>query len=375
MKRVVITGLAAITAAGTGAPSVRDALARGRPLGDEEEIELPRTASGRSRGGTRGPVRVARITSFNPGAILKRGALRRLSPEGQLGTSVFVLASRDAECESRSVLPERVGTFLGSGFGSITTTIEYLSGLYRDGMAGASPTLFAESLASAPLGHAAIDLDARGPSMTLTCGDASMIAVLDAGWRAIRSGRIDRAICATYEVMPPMLVALLARLAAVEDREVHIGEGAAAIVLESDEVARASGARIYAELTGVGQAADPRARPTDWSHDAGAWSAARDRALRHAGRPELRVDACFRHGPPSARAARAEGRSIEEFLGVRGRAEVLGVHHVFGSYAAAGGLSIVAAALRASGREGLAVVSAGSWGGATGAAVISGAGE
>jgi 3-oxoacyl-[acyl-carrier-protein] synthase II len=283
----------------------------------------------------------------------------------------FLLAARDAGCDARPVAPERTATFLGSGFGSLVTTAAYLRGVYQEGMAGASPTLFSESLASAPLGHAAIELDARGPSMAFTCGDVSMIAAVDEAWRAIRGGRIDRAICGAFELMPPVLVSLLARLGARTDRPIHIGEGAAAIVLEDEATARASGARSYATILGAGLAGDPRARPTGWSSDPAAWQAAYSLAGGHAGVPGSALGAIFRHAPPSPASARAEGRALETILARAERAEIVDVHRVVGAYAAAGGLA-VAASIRAAGdRDGTTLVSAGSWGGATAALVIS----
>jgi len=364
VRRVVVTGVGIIAPTGVTSPPFLEAIRQGRPLGNLETVERP-------RGGSR-LVRVARVQAFQPERILDPRALRRLSVESRVVTAAFLLASRHAACGGRPTAPERTGTFLGTGFGSLATTAEYLRGLYQDGMAGASPTLFSESLASAPVGHAAIDLDARGPSMALAGGDASMIGALDEAVRSIGAGRVDRAIAGGLDLMPPILVGLLARLAIPSDVEMHVGEGAAALVLESEDFARATEADVLAEVRGVALSGDPKARPTDWSHDPEAWSRAMELAL--ATSPGEKLASVYRHGPPSPGAARAEGRALEMILARRGRAEVHDVHRVVGSLAAAGGFNLAAAVLAASRGDGIALVSAGSWGGATGAAVISGSG-
>jgi 3-oxoacyl-[acyl-carrier-protein] synthase II len=364
VRRVAVTGLAAITAAGAGPDTILPALRGESPLGTVEEIALAR--------GRRARVRVARLPEIDPGSLIPAGALRRMSPESRAVVWTCLMAVRDAGAENRAFAPERTGTFTGSGFGCIRTTAEYLDGIFREGLAAASPLLFAESLASAPLGHAAIALGARGTSLAFVSGDASMTAALGAAWRAVRAGRVDRAVCVSFELMPLPLLPLLARLAArrARGREIFVGEGLVALVLEDLDRARASGARVHAELIGVGSEGDPAARPTDWSHDVESWAGAHARALRHAEGAARRIGRIFRHGPPSPGAAQAESRAIERLAAGSRPAEILDVHAIFGAHAAAGGISVAAAALSARSCEGLVLVSAGSWGGATSAAVI-----
>jgi len=319
-----------------------------------------------------------------------------MSPESRLVTAVCLLAWRAARAAERPLAPERTGTFLGSGFGCLATTAEYLGGIFRDGMAGASPALFAESLPSAPLGHAAIALDARGPSMAFAGGDASVMPALAEASRAIRHGRIDRAVCGAFELMPEDLLRILARLAARSGRVPHVGEGAVALVLEDLDQAVASGARILAEVLAVALSGDPAARPTGWSEDPRAWADAHAKVLRRLDPEAPPPRAVFLHAPPSRGAGRAEATAVAGLAAVERRApraqeppdpgldpsaartayrgvdpmEPVDVHRVFGSYAAAGGLTVVAAALQAAHASAPALVSAGAWGGLTAAAVI-----
>ncbi len=424
MRSVVVTGVAVITAAGEGVAAFDEALRRAEPLGEERVVPLPR--------GRRGRLRVAPLGDWDAGRHLSPRERRKMAPEAQALCSAFLAAVRDSGAADRPVPPERVGTLLGSGFGCMATTEEYLRGLFTEGMATVSPFLFAESLASSPLGHAAIQLDARGPSLALACGDASACVAISEAWRQIRRGRIDRAVCGTFELASPSLIQVVARLAAREAGPASIGDGVAAFVLEEEQQARAAGAPVLARIVGAGAAGDPRARPTDWSHDPSVWAAAHDAALAMADRVESRdasnrqrtgastsllesevggvtttrdrcnvthdgsraarvrpgsLDLIYRHDPPSSRGAEAERRAIERLLAERGATRKEGlaidragderervrsarVHHVFGSYAAAGGLSIVAALLACRESPGAVLVSAGSWGGSTSALVM-----
>jgi len=366
VRRVAITGLAAVTAAGIGIDPLMKALQLGEPLGAVEEIRGPRNRIL--------PVRVARAAEFDPGPFLAPGALRRMAPESRLLTTTCVMAMRDAGADRPPISPGRTGTFTGSGFGCLRSTEEYLGGIFRDGMAAASPQLFGESLASAPAGHTAIAIDARGMSVAFQGGDASMIVALSAGWRAIRAGRIDRAVCGSFELMSPTLLSVLARLSARSAPSLppFFGEGAVAIVLEDLDAARGAGARVHAELRGLGLSGDTGAGPRDWSHDEAAWADAHARALRSAAGGEGGIGVAFRHAPPSPAAARAEGRALDRLEDRHGAFERRRVDHVVGALAGAGGIAAAAAAMTAFGSKGLVLVRAGAWGGVTAAAVMSG---
>jgi len=347
----VVTGLHVACAAGEGASALEAALLKGEISGG----------------------RVARIAGFDPERALRPGEARRMSAESRLVTASCLAAAADAGVAARPYPPERTGTFLGSAFGSLSVTCDYLRGILEDGMAAASPALFAESLASAPLGHAAMALDARGPSFGFTAGDLSMIAALDEGRRAIGSGAIDRAYVSAFELMPDILVEILSRLAARGGRPVRAGEGVATLVLEAEETARETGASVRARISGMALAGDPAASPTDWSRDPAAWEATCSRALARASGGEGSLPplaAIVTQSPPSP-ASRAEAAALERILAPRGRAEIVDVHRVVGSFAGAGGIAMAAAIVLAGRRGGDVLVSAGSWGGATGAAVIS----
>ncbi len=361
MRRVVVTGVGCVSAAGVGAEPLRTALASGGPLGEVLEVEA---AGGRKR-----PVRLARLAPFDRQVFLPPRKLRRMGELSQLWVICCLMARSDAGWEGAGgVLPPpgKRGTFLGTGFGCVDTTWEYLEGMLRDGAATANPFLFAESVANAPAGHSAIELDTRGADITLTCGDASAAAALEMAARAIRDGRLEMACCGGVELAPEPLVRILASLRS----PLFLGEGGACLVLESLDLARSRGARIYGEVAGGALASDPEAPATGYSRDPGALERILRRALASAGRgsrlPGEAIRKIFLHAAGSPRADAAERRAVERTCpGVPTET----VAAKAGALAAAGGLNLVAAALEAGDPAGgtpgapLLPVNAFGWGG------------
>ena len=361
MRRVVITGVGCVGAAGIGTGSLRAALASDGPLGEVLEIE---TARDRKR-----LVRLARLVPFDREAFLPSRKLRRMGELSQLWVICCLMARSDAGWEGAGGIlppPEKRGTFLGTGFGCIDTTWEYLTGMLRDGAATASPFLFAESVANAPAGHSAIEMDTRGADITLTCGDASAATALEMAARAIRDGRLEMAYCGGVELMSESLVRVLASLRS----PLFLGEGGACLILESLDLARSRKARIYGEVAGGALASDPGAPATDYSRDPEAMEHVIRRALASAAGesqpPAEPIRKIFLHAAGSPQAMAAERRAVERTCpGIPTEA----VAAKTGTLAAAGGLNLVAAALEAGDPSGgtpdarLLLVNSFGWGG------------
>jgi 3-oxoacyl-(acyl-carrier-protein) synthase len=368
VRRVVITGLGCVGPAGVGVGPFQASLAGEGPRPPSILVETPR---GRHRA-----LRLAAIPPFHRQAFLPAGKLRRMGELSQLWVIACLLARSDAGWDSTGTSfppPERRGIFLGTGFGCLDTTSEYLEGMFRDGAAMASPFLFAESVANAPAGHSAIELDARGANITLTCGDASAALALERGARWIRDGRLEMAWCGGVETMPQALLRVLARL----DSPEFVGEGCASFLLETLEGARGRKAPIYAEIRGAALGSDPGALALEWSRDPEAISRNLRRALAACGREEPRpappIAKVFLHAPGEPLSDAAEEAALERILpGV----DRVAVSRKTGTFAAAGGFSLAAAALEARSRsrgtagEGSLLVSSFSWGGGLSALVF-----
>jgi 3-oxoacyl-[acyl-carrier-protein] synthase II len=350
VNRVVVTGVGVLSPAGVGVEAFQSALSAGRPLG--ETLERP------GRHGRARTLTVAQIPRFDREHYLSARSLRRMGELSQLWTLACLLARSDAGLDRQepSAAPEMRGTFLGTGLGCTDTTWEFLEGMFKDGMSTASPYLFAESVASAPAGHSAIEMDARGTCVTLTCGDASAAAALGTAARALRDGRLEMAYCGGAEVMTEPVLRALAPLGGPS----HLGEGAVCLVLETAQCAKNRNARILAEVSGLGLASDPHAPATSWSRDPQVFSLAMRRALAGAGREEkTRVGSVLLHAcgwQDSDEAERVAGETV--CPGVRQWA----ITPVFGTYAASGGLALAAAVLQTRG-HGPILLHAHAWGG------------
>lgn len=354
-RQVVVTGIGCVSPAGIDADAIDAALERGVPLGSEESIE--------SIHGRRVAMRLARIPDFPRSEFLPARSLRRMGEAARLWTIACLLARNDASLDADGTppAPERCGTFLGTGFGCIDTTWDYLKGMIEDGPGVANPFLFSESVANAPAGHSAIVLDTQGASVTFTCGDASALTAVDFAARAIREGRVDLTYCGGVELLSPQLLRVLASIGS----PAFAGEGAACLVLESAESAARRGAGVHAILAGAGIASDPCASPSDWSSDPAPLASAIRRAMdgAHGTDPgETPVATVTLHAPGAPRADDMERRAVDD---TAPRARRVIPSAVFGAYTAAGGIGIASAARIAgrAGDRGLTLVNGFSWGG------------
>jgi len=356
MRRVVVTGLGALTPAGLGATPLMNALAAGMPLGEIEAIPTLRGAAH--------PVRVARLPPFDREEHIPARTLRRMGDVSQIWTIACQLAREDAGLagEAAAHPPERRGLFMGTGFGCIDATWEYLRQMAQEGMGTTSPFLFSESVANAPAGHSAIALDTRGPCVTFTCGDASAIVAVARAAEAIRQGRLDIAWAGGGDMMVPILLRVLAAMGVPS-----AGEGAVCLVLEELDHARARGARILAEVARAGMASDPRVTALQWPRDRARIAEAMTRAARPLpDEPSTpAVARVYLQGAPDALAAHAERDASSRCFP---DARLVTVDPVIGFFGASGGHSVAAALMSVAEPGGAhspanVIVSGPSWGG------------
>jgi len=353
---------------GLGAGPLLTAVREGAPLGQVEEVAT-------MRGHTVG-VRVARVPVFDREAHLSARALRRMGEVSQIWTIACLRARADAGLSGDAASahrPERRGTYMGTGFGCIDATWDYLLPVLRAGAGDASPFLFSESVANAPAGHSAIEIDTRGASFTFTCGDASALVAVSRAADAVRTGRVDVAWAGGIDLMVPPLVHVLALLGVP-----FLGEGAACFVVEEAEAAARRGARALAEIAGGALLSDPLAGANRWSRDAAAYERCMRRALGATRSPALdpgsgevtapatvrepepsRVESLFLHAATDSAARQAEADAAAS---VCPGTPVTHVTDVTGMFGACGGFALAAAT--AAHCTGDRLVTAASWGGA-----------
>lgn len=106
---------------------------------------------------------------------------------------------------SRQLLPEQIGTFMGTAYGPIETSFRFLDTLIDDGERQASPTLFSHSVHNAAAGYVARLLDIQGPALTMTSFSWPFLTAISEARLALDSGRVRRALVLGIETNSPVL--------------------------------------------------------------------------------------------------------------------------------------------------------------------------
>ncbi len=217
------------------------------------------------------PVTFAAQIHTPPEQVLAKVETRRLDPSSQYA----LIAAREAWADAGSpeVEPERLAVAVGSGIGGVWTLLSQWDTLREKGPRRVYPLAVPMLMPNGPAAAISLDLGARAGAHTPVSACASGAEGMGYAVQLIRSGRADVVIAGgTEAAVHPMPIAGFAAMQALSTRNDDpaaasrpydtardgfvLGEGAAIIVLESEAHAKARGARIYAELAGVGMSAD-----------------------------------------------------------------------------------------------------------------------
>jgi 3-oxoacyl-[acyl-carrier-protein] synthase II len=266
---VVVTGLGATTPLGGDVASTWSALLAGRsgvrPLEGEWAKDLP--------------ARFAATIAVEPSEVLPRHRLRRLDRCEQFALIAAHEAWRDAgfafgeEADGFEVDGERLGTVVSTGIGGISTTLEGYDNLNSKGWKRVSPFAVPMLMPNGSAGQVSIEFGARAGAHALASACASSAEAIGYGIDMIRAGRADIVIAGgTEAAIVALNLAAFSSMRAMSTRNDEperasrpydknrdgfvLGEGSAMLILESEEHARARGARVYGVAAGVGYSAD-----------------------------------------------------------------------------------------------------------------------
>ena len=262
MKRVVVTGLGAVTPVGNDLASTWESLCAGRHgiarITHFDPSEFKSTLA-------------AEVKGFDPLQYLDRSTARRMDSSTTFGVAAATQAMADSGLEGK-IDPERLGVYFSAGIGGINVTVTEHDKMKAKGPNRVSPYAITMMMPNAPSGEISIRFNAQGPSFGIVSACASSNHAIGEAYRAIAHGYADAIIAGGCEAtIVPVCVAAFINCMALskstdpdrasipfdKDRNGFIlGEGGACVILEEYEHAKARGAHIYAEMCGYEATSD-----------------------------------------------------------------------------------------------------------------------
>jgi 3-oxoacyl-[acyl-carrier-protein] synthase II len=325
-RRVVVTGLGVVSPVGNDKDTAWSNLINGvSGLGEITKFDV---APYSHRWG-------GEVRDFDPSAWMDAKAVRRSEAAMWFGVAAAKQAISDAGLEIADRNREDIGVVFGSGAGGQNLMIDNWKVLADKGPARVSPTFIANGLVDSTSGMIAIETGAIGHNICVVTACSTGTNSVGEGAELIRRGDVHTVIAGSTE-MPLLEVAHagfgnmrglgapregmpVADVSRPFDRTRDgfvLGEGAGALILEDLDVAKARGARIYAEVVGYGSAAD------GWDMiqpiEGGSGSARAMRAaLERRGVPADEVDVINPHGTSTPVGDRREAEAIWTVFGGR----------------------------------------------------------
>lgn len=270
MKKVVITGIGMLCANGNGKAAAWESIKAGKPgIGKITQFDASRCTSQ-----VAGEVKDFEAYAIGSGLLDKKAA-RHMARFSQFAVTAAVEAWRDAGfTDEQKPDMDRVATIFGVGIGGIEVTGENYKTLFDKGPDRLSPLAVPELIPNEAAGNVSIALGAKGPAQVVVTACASSTDALGVALDMIRAGRADVVVaggaeaCVTEFVVGGFMKerALATKFNDTPERACRpfnadrdgfvVGEGAAVLILESEEHAKARSAKVYAELAGYGATSD-----------------------------------------------------------------------------------------------------------------------
>ena len=262
-RRVVITGLGAVTPIGNNANDFWEGIKEGK-CGIDEITRFDITNF---------KVKLAaELKDFNAEDYFDRREAKRLDRFSQYAMVAAREAWNDSGLDKETENMERVGIIIGSGIGGIGTTEEEHEKYMTKGPDRVSPMYIPMGIPNMATGNVAIDIGAKGESISMVTACASGTHSIGESFRMIKHGYQDVVLAGGTEAgITPLGISGFTNIKALSKSEEKtrasipfdkersgfvMGEGAGVIVLEELEHAKKRGAKIYAEIVGYGATSD-----------------------------------------------------------------------------------------------------------------------
>jgi 3-oxoacyl-[acyl-carrier-protein] synthase II len=310
------------------------------------------------------PVKIAgEVKDFNPGDYMDTKVARRMSRFAQLAVAAAQQAATDAGLELTDAERPRAASAIATGSGGAIDTMEEMETLRDRGPARVSAFYVPIMAPNMGACQVSMHLGLRGPAMASVAACASGLYSFFEAKHLIERGLADVVVAGgTEAALHPLPIAALANMKALSrrndeptrasrpfdaDRDGFVfGEGAAVMIVESEERAKARGARVYAELAGAGLSCDAFHITAPLEDGSGA-AQAMEEALKAAGMQPGDVDYIAAHGTGTPLNDVAETVAIKRAFGAHATKLAVSspksmVGHLLG---AAGAIGCMAAAL------------------------------
>ena len=258
-KRVVVTGLGAVTPLGNDVKTTWNNMKAG-VLGIDTVTKFDATGYKCTFAGE--------VRGFDPTLYMPKGEVRKTDLYCQYAVAAATQAYEDSGLTEGSVAPDRFGVYIGSGIGGIGTLVTEHTKLIEKGPGRISPFFVPMMISNIASGTVAIKYHAQGPNIGIVTACATSTNSIGEAYRAIKHGYADVMLAGGSEAaITPLCFAGFISCQALSqatdktrasipfDKEragFTMGEGGAVVMLEEYEHAKARGAKIYAEVVGYG---------------------------------------------------------------------------------------------------------------------------
>ena len=257
--RVVISGLGVVSSIGVGIESFWENCLQG--VSGIQSVQGFDVSSYRSRLG-------GQLPEIDFKTFIKPANLRRMDRIGKMVVSAVRLAIDDSGLNLKEEDSNRLGISIGTGLGSSDTVDQFFRSLLKEGPLGAAPLLFQTAVPNAITSHCAIEYGIKGVNITFSHKESSTEMAMTFAYHLLKEGRADVIFAGGGDELSKPLYHVYSMLGALSpgkgrgvegmrpfdlDRNgIVLGEGSGILVLETLEHAKRRGAKIYAEMGGVG---------------------------------------------------------------------------------------------------------------------------
>ncbi|MEL0136924.1 MAG: beta-ketoacyl-ACP synthase II [Halieaceae bacterium] len=321
-NRVVVTGLGAVTPLGLDVASTWKAICEGQSgaaMIDQFDASAFSTQFSAS------------VKNFSVEGYLEARDARRMDPFIQYGMVAGIQAFRDSGIAVTEDNATRIGCAIGSGIGGIGSIEDTALLVEQKGPKRISPFFVPGAIINMIAGNLSIMYNLRGPNLAVVTACTTGTHNIGLGARLIASGDVDAMLVGGAEMATtPVGVGGFAAARALstrnddpqrasrpwdQDRDGFVlGDGAGMLMLESLEVAKARGARIYCEITGFGMSGDAY-HMTSPPEDGRGAAAAMQQALKDAELNPEEVAYINAHGTSTEAGDLAESQAVEKVFG------------------------------------------------------------